>query len=143
MNEQVRFFPNKQGTSQTTWLTGTVSRILDCGHSYTNQGPNSRVYRRNRVHLNPICYNGTTYQNRTTAKEDKQPKRHLFQDPKPIKVKTVSFLPDTTYIMARAIIFDEPDNHPSHPTSHSSLPKHYSPRSPSCSPTTSFPSKKS
>ena len=120
VNKQVRFFPNKQGTGQTTWLTGTVSQILDCGCSYTIQGLNGRVYRRNRVHLKPICYDGTTYQGRTTANEDKQPKRDSFQDPKPTKVKTMSFQMDTADVMARAMIFDEQDKHPSHPLSHSS-----------------------
>ena len=49
---------------------------------------------------------------------------------------------DTVDVMARAMIFDEPDNHPSHPPSHSSLQWHYSPRSPSHSPPT-FPRWKS
>ena len=143
VNKQVRLFPNKQGTGQITWLTGTVIRILDCGNSYIIQGPNGRVYRRNRVHLKLICYDCTTYQTCTTAKEDKQPERHSFQDPKP-KVKTRSFQTDTTDVMARAMIFDEPDKHPSHPPSHSSsLTQHYSLRSPLCSPPTSFPSRKS
>ena len=34
INEEVHFFPNKQGTGHPTWLTGTVSQILDSGHSY-------------------------------------------------------------------------------------------------------------
>ena len=133
VNEQVRFFPNKQGTGQTNWLTGSVSKILDCGHSYTITGPNSRVYRRNRAHLKPICYDGLTFQACTTTKEDKQPKKHSFQDPK--RVKTVSFQTDTADVMARAVIFDEPDKHSSHPPSHPSVQQqHYSPRSPSHSP---------
>ena len=121
-----------------------MSEILDCGHSYTIQGPNGRVYRRNRAHLKPICYDGTTFQTRTTAKQDKQPKRHSFQDPKLKKVKTVSFQMDTADVMARAMIFDELDKHPSHSPSHPSLQQwHYSPRSPSHSPPASFPSRKS
>ena len=67
VNEKVRFFPNKQGTGQLTWLTGTVSEIHDCGRSYTIIGPNGRVYRRNRAHLKPICYDGSTFQASTTA----------------------------------------------------------------------------
>ena len=48
VNEQVCFFPNKQGTGNcTTWLTGTVSQLLDCGCSYIIIEPNGRVYRRN------------------------------------------------------------------------------------------------
>ena len=42
--------------------------------------------------------------------------------------------------MARAMIFDQLDNnHSSHP----SLPQHYSPRLPTCSPPSSFPSRES
>ena len=51
VNEKVSFVPNKQGTAWTTWLAGTMSQILDCGHSYTIKGSNGRVYRRNRVHF--------------------------------------------------------------------------------------------
>ena len=69
-----------------------------------------------------------------TAKEDKQPDRDPFQDPKLKKGKTVSFKTDTADGMARAMIFDELDNHPSHPPSHPSLQQHYSPRSPLHSP---------
>ena len=142
INEQVCFFPNKQGTGHLTWLTGTVSQILDCGHSYMITGPNSRVYRRNRAHLKPICYDGSSFQNCTTAKKDKKPKVDSFQDPKKDgkKVKTVSFQTDTADIMARAMIFDQPNNnHPSHPSSC----QHYSPQSPSYSPPSSVPSRES
>ena len=121
MNEQVRFFQNKQGTGRTNWLTGTVSGILDCGHSYMITGPNGRVYRRNRAHLKPICYN-TTLQSRTTATKDKQPKLDSFQDPRPPKkVKTVFLQTDTADIMARAMIFNELDKYSSHPPSHPSV----------------------
>ena len=65
VNEKVRFFQNKQGTGQLTWLTGTVNEILDCGHSHTIKGPNGRVYRRNRAHPKPICYDGSTFQQQT------------------------------------------------------------------------------
>ena len=50
INKQVCFIPNKQGMGHLTLLTGTVSQILDCGHSYIITGPNGRVYRRNRDH---------------------------------------------------------------------------------------------
>ena len=62
VNEQVQFFPNKQGTGHPSWLMGTVTEILDCGHSYMIQGPNGKVYRRNKAHLKPICYDGTSFQ---------------------------------------------------------------------------------
>ena len=104
-------------------------------------GPNGRVYRRNRAHLKPICYDGSSFQNCTTAKKDEQPKVDSFQDPKDgKKVKTMSFQTDTADVMARAMIFDQPDNnHSSHPSSH----QHYSPRLPTCSPPSSFPSRES
>ena len=119
VNEKVRFFPNKQGTNQTTWLTGTVSEILDCGNSYTITGPNGRVYRRNRAYLKLICYDGSTFQAHTTAKQEKKPKFDSFPDPKlPEKKKTMLFQTDTADVMARAIIFDKQDEHPSHSPYH-------------------------
>ena len=62
-------------------------------HSYMITGPNGRVYRRNRAHLKPICYDGSSFQNHTTAEKDKKPKVDSFQDPKKDrkKVKTMSF----------------------------------------------------
>ena len=141
INEQVCFFPNKQGMGHLTWLTGTVNQIFDCGHSYMIIGPNGRVYRRNRAHLKPIFYDGSSSQNCTTAKKDEQPKADSFQDPKARKkVKTMSFQTDTADVTARAMIFDEPNNnHPSHLSSH----QLYSQRSPTCSPLSSFPSRES
>ena len=119
-----------------------MSEILDCGCSYTITGPNGRVYSRNRVNLKPICYNRSSFQAHTTAKEDKQPKKHSFQDPK--NVKTMSFQADTAEFMARAIIFDELDKHSSHPLLHPSVQQwHYSPRSSSNSPPASFLTRKS
>ena len=92
VNEQVQFFPNKQRMGPPTWLTGTVTEILDCGCSYMIQGPNGRVYRRNRAHLKPICYDGMSFQDHPVKKEGNKPEINSFQDPKPTKVKTV--LPD-------------------------------------------------
>ena len=100
-------------------LVNRNCEILACGHSYIITGPNRRVYRRNRAHLKPICYDSSSFQNCTTAEKDEKPKVDSFQDPKKDKkkVKTVSFS-DTTDIMARAMIFDvQNDNHPSHPSS--------------------------
>ena len=81
VNEQVQFFPNKQGTGPLTWLTGTVTEILDCGHSYMIQGPNSRVYRRNRAHLKPICYDGTSFQDHPVKKRGKAAQKQLLSRP--------------------------------------------------------------
>ena len=133
INEQVCFFPNKQGMGHLTWLTGTVSQILDCGHSHMITGSNSRVYRRNRAHLKPICYDSISFQNHGTGKKDEKCKVDSFQDPKKDgeKVKTMSFQTDTADITARAMILDQKsNNHPSHTSSH----QHYSPRSPWYSP---------
>ena len=139
VSEKVRFFLNKQGTGQLTWLTGTVSEICDCGRSYTIIGPNRRVYRRNRAHLKPICYDDSTFQASTTANKVTEPKIDSFQDPKlPKKKKTVLFQADTTDVTTRAITLDTQDEHPAHQQSHHS-PSHpsshyYSPRSHSQSP---------
>ena len=45
VKEKVQMFRNKQGTGPLKWTTGTVTKILECGHSYMVQGPNGRVYR--------------------------------------------------------------------------------------------------
>ena len=81
VNERVQFFPNIQGMGPLTWLTGTVTKILDCGNSYMI--PNGRVYRRNRAHLKPISYNGMSFQDHLVEKEGKKPEINSFQDPKP------------------------------------------------------------
>ena len=62
VKEQVQFFHNRQGTGPVKWTTNTVTEILECGQSYMIQGPNSRVYRRNRAHLKPICHDSTSFQ---------------------------------------------------------------------------------
>ena len=45
VKEKVQMFWNKQGTGLLKWTTGTVTEILECGHLYMVQGPDSRVYR--------------------------------------------------------------------------------------------------
>ena len=47
VNEQVRFFPQKQYGMKLQWLAGTVSEILEKGHSYIITGLNRKKYRRN------------------------------------------------------------------------------------------------
>ena len=140
VKEQVQFFPNKQGTGPVKWITGTVTEILECGCLYMVQAPNSRVYRRNRAHLKPICHDGSSFQDHLVKKEKKQLKNNSFQDHQPSKVKSVSFQKDTSYMDTRSMLFDEPDLHQTPPTS---PPWCYSPRSPSCSPPASFPSRES
>ena len=78
VNEQVQFLPSKQGKGPLTWLMGTVTDILDCGCSYMIQGPKSKVYRRNRAHLKPICYDGTSFQDHPVKKEEKHPEINPF-----------------------------------------------------------------
>ena len=117
VKEQVQFFPNKQGMGPPTWLTGTVTKILDCGHSYMIQGPNGRVYRRNRAHLKPIRYDGMSFQDHPAKKEGKKPEIDSFQDPKPTKVKTMSFQMDTSYMDGRSMFFDETGTHQTPPSS--------------------------
>ena len=53
------------------------------------QAPNSRVYRRNRAHLKPICHDGSSFQDHLVKKEKKQLKNNSFQDHQPSKVKSV------------------------------------------------------
>ena len=142
VKEQVQFFPNKQGTGPIKWITGTVSEILEYGHSYMVQAPNSRVYRRNRAHLKPMCHGGSSFQDHLVRKEEKQLKNNSFQDHQPSKVKSVSFQKDTSYMDTRSMLFDEPDLHQTPPPSPpSSPPWCYSSRSLSCSPSASFPSR--
>ena len=63
-----------------------------------------------------------------------------FQDHQPSKAKSVSFQKETSYMDTRSMLFDEPNTHQTPPTSPL---RHYSPRSPSCSPPASFPSRES
>ena len=104
VQEQVQFFPNKQGTGPLKWTTGTVTEILDCGHSNMIQAPNGKVYRRNRAHLKPICYDGSSFQDHSVKKVKKQPKNNSFQDHQPTKAKSVSFQKDTSYMDIRSVI---------------------------------------
>ena len=144
VKEQVQFIPNKQGTGPLTWMTGTVTEILNCGHSYMIQGPNGRVYRRNRAHLKHIWYDGTSFQDHAVKKEGKKPEINSFQDPKPTKVKTTSFQMDTSYMDSRSIFFYESGTHQTSPSSPSPSSQWlYSPRPPSYSPPASLPSRES
>ena len=117
VKEKVQFFLNKQGTSPLQQITGTVTEILECGCLYMVQAPNSRVYRRNRAHLKPICHDGSSFQDHLVKKEKNQPKNNSFQDHQPSKVKSVSFQKDTSYMDTRSMLFDEPDL-PQHPLHH-------------------------
>ena len=114
VKEQVQFFHNKQGTGPIKWTTGTVTEILECGQSYMIQGPNSRVYRRNRTHLKPICHN-SSFQDHPVKKGKKQPKDISFQDHQPSKAKSVSFQKETSCMDTRSMLFDEPDTHQTSP----------------------------
>ena len=134
VKEQVQFFHNKQGTGPIKWTTGTFTEILECRQSYMIQAPNGRVYRRNRAHLKPICHDGSSFQDHPVKKGEKQPKDNSFQDHQPSKAKSVSFHKETSYMVTRSMLFDEPDTHQTPPTPPLRC---YSPRSPS------FPSRES
>ena len=41
------------------------------------QAPNSRVYRRNRAHLKPICHDGSSFQDHPVRKEETAQKQFL------------------------------------------------------------------
>ena len=142
VKENAQMFQNKQGTGPLKWTTGTVTEILECGHSYMIQGPDGRVYRWNRAHLKHICHDGSSFQDHPVKKGKKEPKDNSFQDHQPSKAKSVSFGNGASYMDTRSMLFDEPDLPQTPSTSPSSSPpKHYSPRSLSCSPPASFPSR--
>ena len=81
VKEQVQFFQNKQATGPIKWMTGTVTETLECGCSYMFQAPNSRVYRRNRAHLKPICHDGTSFQDHPVKKREETAQRQFLSRP--------------------------------------------------------------
>ena len=96
------------------------------------------------AHLKPICHDGSSFQDHLAKKGKKQPKDNSFQDHQPSKVKSVSFKSGMSYMDTRSMLFDEPNVHQAPPTPPPSSPlRCYSPRSPSCSPPASFPSRES
>ena len=138
MSEKVRFFPQKQHGAKIKWLTGTVTEILERGHSYMIEGLNGRKYRRNRAHLKPVCHDGSSFQDPPKAKENILTRRDnidSFQDPRPTPKKRVTFKDWTTVVPffnfpAEAGETSKPKSHPSH--------RVHSPRSPSSSPPAQF-----
>ena len=99
------------------------------------QAPNSRVYRRNRAHLKPICHDGSSFQDHPVKKGKKQPKDNSFQDHQSSQAKSVSFEEQISYMGTRSMMFDEPHTHQTPPTPPPLSPRRcYSPRSLSCSP---------
>ena len=155
VKEQVQFFQNKQATGPIKWTTGTVTEILDCGRSYTIQGPNGRLYRRNRAHLKPICHDGTSFQDHRVRKGEKQLKDSSFQDhyghfKTMQQARFVSFnnkvkyIGEADYMDTRSMMFDGPETRRTPPPSPAtSPPRRHSPRSPSFSPPASLPSRES
>ena len=125
VNEQVQFFPSKQGMGPLTWWTGTVTEILDCGHSYMIQGPNGRVYRRNRAHLKPICYDGMPFQDHPVKKRKSSLKSTPFKTPSPQRWKTcpsrwtpATWMPDPCYLINLTHIRHTLHHHHHHPSSY-------------------------
>ena len=108
------------------------------------QAPNSRVYRRNRAHLKPICHNGSSFQDHPVKTGKKQPKDNSFQDHQTSQAKSMSFEEEISYMDTRSMMFDKPATHQTPPTPPpSSPPRCHSPRSPSYSPPASFSSRES
>ena len=120
------------------------------------QGPNGRVYRRNRAHLKPICHDGSSFQDHLVKKGKKQPKDNPFQDHQASQARSVSFDNEVSYIDnevnymdTRSMMFDSPETCQTPPASLScsppalSPPRCHSPRSPSYSLPASFPSRES
>ena len=54
-----------------------------------------------------VCH----FKNTQWKKEGKKPEINCFQDPKPTKVKAVSFQMDTNNMDTRSMIFDETGTH--------------------------------
>ena len=97
MNEQVRFFPQKQYGMKLKWLTGIVSEILERGRSYIIKGPNRKKYRRNRAHLKPLYHDGSSFQDFPKAKKKNSIRSDnvdSFQDPRLKQKKSVRFKDD-------------------------------------------------
>ena len=125
---------NKSSSSTTNkapdpikWMTGTVTKILECGRSYMIQAPNGRVYRRNRAHLKPICHNGSSFQDHPVKKGKKQPKDNSFQDHQTSQARSVSFDNEVSYMDTWSMMFDEPDTRQTPPTPLSCSPPASSP----------------
>ena len=49
------------------------------------QAENGKIYRHNRSHLKPICYDGTSFQDHSVKREKKDNKTNSFQVPQPKK----------------------------------------------------------
>ena len=140
VNEQVRFFPQKQYSTKLKWMTGTVSKILERGCSYIITGPNGKKYRRNRAYLKPLCHNRSSFQDPPEAKKKNPSKSdnvNSFQDPRPQCKKSVIFRDDP--LIFKSILFRDYANKTSESNSKStSHPSHrvqkFSPCSLSSSP---------
>ena len=97
VNEQVRFFLQKQYGMKLKWLTGTVREILERGRSYIIEGPNRKKYRRNRAHLKPLCHDGSSFQDPPKVKKKNPSKSDnvdSFQDHRLPTKKSVMFRDD-------------------------------------------------
>ena len=80
-----------------------------------------------------------------SGKRDRNsPKTIPFKTISPARPNPCPLRREISYMDTRSMMFDEPDTHQTPPTPPpSSPPRHYSPRSPSCSPPALFPSKES
>ena len=76
------------------------------------QGPNGRLYRRNRAHLKPICHDGTSFQDHRVKEGEKQPKDNSFQDHyghfKTMQARSMSFNNRVSYIGEECRLYGHP-----------------------------------
>ena len=79
MNEYSSFL-NKQGMGPLSWLTGTVTEILDCGHSYMIQSVRQSL-KEKQSSLKPICYDGMSFQDHPVKKRERSLKSTPFTTP--------------------------------------------------------------
>ena len=103
------------------------------------QAPNGKVYRRNRAHLKPICYDRSSFQDYLVKKEEKQPKNNFFQDHQPPRQNPclsrrtqATWMSDLCYLMNLTYL-KHPHHHPHsfiHPDHHHTHLHHHL-RSPS------------
>ena len=112
-----------------------MREISEWGCSYIIEGPNGKKYRRNWVHLKPLCHDSSSFQDPSRQQKKKSDNATSFQDPRPKARKQVTFqVPNTVIpLFDYAAQEDKMSNLTS--SSHSShCVQHFSPHSPSSSP---------
>ena len=126
---------SQQGTGPIKRTTGTVTEILECGQSYMIQGPNSRVYRRNRAHLKPYVMMAPPFKTIQQKKGRNSPKTFPFKTISPARPnpclsrrKPAIWTPDPCCLMTPTHM-KHPQHHPqgtTHLDHHHAHPQHHS-----------------